>query len=510
LGISSIVLAVALAACAFLLRSPAQSINARSLERDVQSRRTTLAWWIIVGLSTLALLVRWTRISESLWYDEINALRSFAVHGPGPIVGNFFDPVNHIFHTLLTWGSINLAAVASLEISARVPALLFSLGVIPIMCSLGMRGGSVRAGMIASGLSAILPVLVLEGVDARGYSMMIFFAAASTLVLLSALARESPWLWLLYAALASLGVWTHFVFALVPIGHAVWIIIQLTFPARAGVHVRALLAVALAGVMSITMYAPALPDFLNLLNDQGAFVAIQSEQPTLLGEEGFRAVLQLGGSWDAPTALPGLALFIPGLIIAMRFREPRRIASLLLLGVALFIIVVALTGTWVYARFILFAMPGAVILIALAIDALWKKHALAGLGAVVVVIVASAVDLSLRPARQPLRDAVEYVADRTQPGEPVIAVGLFHGVITLYQPPDMNLLFTRHADPGALEEAVVHSQPGFIIIYYPHLLTMERLAFLNERAYIESHRFAGWQDWGQGDVVIYERSRLNR
>ena len=463
------------------------------------------AQWGVVGFVLLGLLLRAARIGESLWYDEINALRSFAIHGPGAIVGNYFDPVNHTFHTLLSWVSITALAHAPLEIAARVPALLFSLATIPVLYLLAKRAAGVRAGIIAAGLSAILPVLVLEGVDARGYSMVIFFAACSTLALMCALERESPWLWTLYALLAALGVWTHFAAAFVQVGHASWIVLQMIRRRKVGTHTRALAAIALAGVMSIALYAPALPDFLNLLGERDTFAATGADQFTLLSEEGYHALLQLGGSWNLVAALPGLALFLLGLVISMRTRESRCAAALLLLGLPLFAITVAISGTWVYARFMLFAMPGAVFLIAMGIDGLFRRHVALGVLAGVLMLAAAAFDLARRPPRQPLRESVEIAAQRVQRGEPVLALGLFHGVITIYQPPGMDLIFTRHADPDAFESALRRARPRCIIIYYPHLLTDQRAALLRAHDYVVEQRLDGWQDWGRGDVVVYRR-----
>ncbi|MHC4989879.1 MAG: hypothetical protein ACYTGC_02770, partial [Planctomycetota bacterium] len=55
-----------------------------------------------------ALLLRTSRLGESLWYDEIAAWLQFGTGGPGFIVGNYFDPANHVAQTLCTWISVLL------------------------------------------------------------------------------------------------------------------------------------------------------------------------------------------------------------------------------------------------------------------------------------------------------------------------------------------------------------------------------------------------------------------
>ncbi len=82
--------------------------------------------WIVTGLIVLGLVVRATRLGESLWYDEIAAWHSFGIHGPGPIIGNLNDPANHVAHTWLSCWAVELfEPTLPSEIALRLPALLF-------------------------------------------------------------------------------------------------------------------------------------------------------------------------------------------------------------------------------------------------------------------------------------------------------------------------------------------------------------------------------------------------
>ena len=70
-----------------------------------------------------------------------------------------------------------------------------------------------------------------------------------------------------------------------------------------------------------------------------------------------------------------------------RLREPRNdsrpllreVGVIAMLGLPLLVIVVALVDSWMYARFALFSLPGAVLLMAGGIDCLWHKKRLAAL-----------------------------------------------------------------------------------------------------------------------------------
>src|SRR5262245_36973613 len=70
--------------------------------------RSGLLW--LSGIVVVALLVRGTRINESLWYDEIASWMTYTggVDSAGAIMGSFLDPINHVAHTLLNWISVRL------------------------------------------------------------------------------------------------------------------------------------------------------------------------------------------------------------------------------------------------------------------------------------------------------------------------------------------------------------------------------------------------------------------
>ena len=187
-------------------------------------RASSRKLWIVGGLSAVALLARAARLGESLWYDEIAAWGSFGAQGPRPIVSSFTDPANHIAHTLATWCSVSLLErLIGFEPALRLPALLFSLGAVAAMYALARQAFNGRAALIAAALMALLPVAVLEGAEARGYSMMIFFAAAASRAFLANLDQPRAWRALLYAALCAAGAWSHLLTAFVPIGHAAFL-----------------------------------------------------------------------------------------------------------------------------------------------------------------------------------------------------------------------------------------------------------------------------------------------
>lgn len=469
--------------------------------------------WMVAALVAAAILIRATRLTESLWYDEIAAWFTFGVLGPGGIVSGFTEPANHVAHTLLSWCSVQAFQDAvGFELALRIPALVFSAGAVAAMAMLARVAlGRVRDAVLAAGIMAVAPVAVLEGVEARGYSMMICCSALASWALLANLHQERRWRWLLYAAVCALGTWAHFVTAFVPIGHAAWLAwLALRGRASRGWVLRAAGAVALAAVLSLALYAPALDD---LLVNRGQYAAARGDEPRVLGPEGWHALLQLGGSWYAWAAAPGLVLAAAGLVACLR--TPRRdgatdpspadAVAVTLAGLPLFLLVVLVSGSWMYARFALFSLPGAVLLMAAGLDAIIARRRIAGLAAAAVLLAVYAADLVVRPPKQPLRDAAEFVRRHLAPGESILVIGIAHRVMDLYLAdlePDYSLM--HGAD--LRRDLAPLPRPAWVIIYYPGSVSPERYALLDAAGYTEAARFKGWVDWNNGDVVVLTKS----
>jgi hypothetical protein len=478
--------------------------------------------WTVAGLAGLALVLRLTRINESLWYDEIASWMVYnaGVNGAGGIVGSFLDPINHVLHTLLNrWStSESIVGAVGMEPAFRLPALAFSVMTVPTMFALGRAAMGERAGMIAAGAAALAPVCVLEGVEARGYSQMIFFSAAATWLLIEAWCRpHAPWLWMVYALACALGVWSQFVTAWVAIGHGAW----LTW--RLFVHrddrrkcAAGLTAVGLAGVASLTLYAPMIP---GMLAWRANFLAQRGDEPRIFGPEGWHALLQVGGAWYWWAALAGLAVGGIGVVCMLR-RGQRRVGveiapgdalALALLGLPLMVLAVAVSGSWLYARFMLFAVPGGLLVMVMGVEALWRWRRDAGIAAIVVISSGWIIDLAVRPPKQPVREAMTFINARAGVGDGVLEIGVAHQIAAIYADPDKRLVLRSsyfHGEDlaGKLDAGV----PRWVVVEYPGKVPGERYALLRKRGYVEAARFAGWADWKHGHVLVFERRDLAR
>jgi mannosyltransferase len=468
------------------------------------SDRLARLWPLLVtAVVLLGLLARGPRLCESLWYDEIAAWRDYGARGPQFIVTSYQDPANHIAHTLLTWFSVSwLEGTIGRELALRVPALLFSLASIVAIYRLaktaGGRSGGRAIGMWAALLAAVAPVAVLEGAEARGYSMMVFFAAASTWQMIVALEHRRPWLWIPYAALCALGIWSHMTMVFLPVGHALWLAWHFQRELRNALY--GTFGVALAAIATFWLYLPVLGQIRQV---RGTFAAAEGDEPSPLGIEGLHTLLQMGASWYWWAALPGLIVALVGFRRAMGDAAARRVISLSLLGLPIMVITILAGGSWMYARFALFALPGAIVLLALGLDGLFRYRRLVGLAAMGVLAVCFTLDLALRPPKQPLRDAAAYVVQQSRPTDRVLVIGLRHQVFDIYAG-DLQIHHCLHRGAD-LDRHLAEQNPQWVIMLYPRGVGAEPQEMLAQHSYRIVRRFDGWADWGDGDVIIMKR-----
>ncbi len=468
------------------------------------TQRGTLA--ILAVIVAVGMVLRAARLGESLWYDEIAAVISSSLHGPGPALGNYHALANHAFHSALVAISLDLLGSQDAELAIRLPAFLAGVACIPAMFMLGRRVDGDRFGLVAAMLVALMPVAILESAEARGYSMMMLFAILATVSWLDLLEGRSravgP-----YAILVALGCWSHLVFACVPIGHAAHAAGR---AARGDRDRRSIvvpvLGLAVGAVTTLAILAPLLPD---LLQRRTEFIALDGDEPSPLGIEGLMSLLQMGGSWTWWAALPGLGLLLIGGTESLRWPSIRTVATAGLAGGVVAIVLAIGGGSWIYARFLVFLVVPATMLMATglrAVGELGRRPSLA-VATSVVVLAAWSASLALLPPKQPIREAVELARGLVDPATAAIwSIGLGDDVAMFYT--EGRGPRTIHA-PGLgrdLDSTMLRSGPDVAVILYPDLATKETRERMEDAGFRVEGRFEGWLDWGHGDVVVMRRT----
>ena len=495
--------AVVLALLPMLLRDP---VRTRATPADRRG-----LWFALV----MALALRFSVSTQSLWYDEIAPLATYIAHGPGVIVGNAFTTANHPLQSLLSWCCTPLGV----EPWIRLPSMLSGAAAVLGAWWIGraLREGPGLAASMAIAM-AILPAAVNAGSEARGYGLMIASSALSTGLLLMALRHGGSWRWIAYAIVLALGVWAHFLTAMVGVGHAavaLWMLRSAGERPAAGLILR---AVCCAGLLSLALWSPALPD---LVRTRGQFAALRGDEPSLLGTQGLLLVWQLIGMTPLPmhkggvdevravlTGLPALALLAIGLAACVRDRVLRRALALAASGLPIAVLLAWLGGSWLYARFLLFAVPGTALLLCAGAERAARRPAVAVALLAFVVPTFLICDLASAP-RQPIREAVAHVADQRAPQDRVLGIGIADDVVQWYA-----LAFETPIEPTGiggerLPEVLARTDARWIVALYPnHRHPDASAARLHELGFRRRpmHGFQGWLDAGEGTVEVWERA----
>ncbi len=463
------------------------------------SRGESLA---LIAIVLVAALVRIDRAVESLWYDEIAAFMDYAQHGPGPIVATWFSPANHPLQSLLSWCSFTALGTVN-ELTLRLPSLLAALLTVLATWWMARPMAGVRGALIAAAGMAIAPAAVLGSVEARGYSMMMLAGALLTGLAWRAIERDrsqrcSLWWWIAYGIVASLGVWAHFTTVIVPIAHGV-IAVGLLLRGEGRIGLRWLTALVLSAAFTLALLAPMLPW---ILERRSELAALDGDEPTLWSQEGLAILGTWGGAWPWWPSIWGGALALLGIVQAWRRDARGRFATILIVLPFLLALLIPLSGSWIYARFVSFALPGAALAWGMGLDRMLDRRRTDAILMAAVVAVGWLAVLANLPPKQPLRDLLAIAAQ--EPG-PVIVVGLPDEVARFYAEP-MGI-DARYAQPyGTDLPSLLSATPGArVMILYPSAMPPSVLAALDAAALVRTHALPGWADWGAGAVELHAR-----
>ena len=492
-----------------LLAMPWILTDARPLAAQPPSRARV---WLLVAM-VLAVAARLLKADEGLWYDEIAELGTYVAQGPGPIIGNAYTTANHPLQSLLSWCALPLGV----EPWIRLPSILSGAAAVLGAWWIGRAGreGTTLATCMAF-IIAVLPSAVNAGSEARGYGLMIAASALSTGLLLMAMKHGGSWRWIAYAIVLALGVWGHLVTAMVGVGHAALALWMLRSPTSRPIALRMLVAIACATTLSIALWSPALPD---LLHTRSQFTASRGDEPTLLGHEGRMLLWSLlgmgalpragsgwGGSWGASLVLPLLAIGLRGCFVD---RDARRALAASALGLPIALALVWLAGSWFYARFMLFALPGVALVAGVGASNLMHTRTSDGLGhwrpllPIVLAFIAWPLFCMVGP-RQPIREAVAWMAANRAPDDVIVGIGIADDVVQWYAMANQITVHPTGLNGATAPETFARLRPRWIIQLYPQHTTRPEIGNAAQQLGSWNTRtFVGCID--DGEVVVWQR-----
>jgi uncharacterized membrane protein len=191
-----------------------QATPVRSLAEMVRAR--SRAFWIAVGLTVLAALLRFLTLGvQSYHHDEVvTAVRI--------LPGDFWGAMETVgssestppLYYALAW--VWTQAFGTAEFGLRSLSAVAGVATIPVVYLIGLELRGRRAGLLAAALAAVNPMLLWYSQEARAYALLVLFCSLSLLYFVRAWrsgGRRNVLLWGLFSGLA---LATHY-FAIFPL-----------------------------------------------------------------------------------------------------------------------------------------------------------------------------------------------------------------------------------------------------------------------------------------------------
>jgi hypothetical protein len=175
--------------------------------------------WMALASFAVGAVVRVFAAQNDLWFDEVWTLQLLRerVHSLGDVFTNLKHSNNHHLCSLWMW----LVGRNASALVYRLPSVLASIGTVVLAGLLGARRSWLEA-CVAVILTSWSYLLIHFGTDARGYSLVIFFALLAWYALQQFEEKRSLiWIIVFWSA-AVLGFLAHLEFAVCFVGLVAW------------------------------------------------------------------------------------------------------------------------------------------------------------------------------------------------------------------------------------------------------------------------------------------------
>lgn len=175
-----------------------------------QKTRTYLAhdsdWLIILGLMLVGAFFRIQLLDKPVYHDEAYTYLTFVLGGLGNVISDYHLPNNHILYSVLVFFSTQLLGNAPWVL--RLPALLAGLLLIPATYFATRQYFNRVAALLSSGITAVLPIFMIYGTSARGYTQVALLSTLLWLWGILLLKEKNHYIWLLFVLTAAAGFYT--------------------------------------------------------------------------------------------------------------------------------------------------------------------------------------------------------------------------------------------------------------------------------------------------------------
>ncbi len=424
------------------------------------SARSGWPWqrWLLLLIVLLAAAVRCLTLSfQSLWLDELSTVLESGQSWRALLLA-LVNP-RHGYPLYLLGMRLWTALFGAGEVALRWPSALAGVCTVPLLYWIGRRLYGRAVGLLAATLLAVSPLAAWYSQEARAYAIVVLLATAASLCLWEATERqERRWWW----AGGLLMVGAFFVHRLVAVLALVGQLAYLLYVARQGRvwrERRALLVGVLAGILLITMAGLwFVIGASRQFEDRGLLTSVEStfSQFSLRIPPWFPELGQGPDRrpWLLPfvlAALAGVAALVEGVRShGLQRRRAVFLATFFFIPPGAFFLfyLVARLGQllhlnvqpFFYDRYLLGALPGYLLLLAVGIAALWRWAGrlnrkgrtlpalflgLLSLGTLLVPMEVSWRQLrdwtlSRLPSKEQFREATRALQEQLHPGELVI------------------------------------------------------------------------------------------
>jgi 4-amino-4-deoxy-L-arabinose transferase-like glycosyltransferase len=150
-------------------------------------------WFTLFMLTILGAVLRGTYIEQSLRVDEAYNYANYATQPIWLIAANYYEPNNHIFHTILVHLSTQLGSTNAL---IRLPAFVGGILLIPTTFIFATLLYNKYTGLFAAGIVSVASMIIEYSVNARGYTIqaLLFLFAFSAVIYIVRYPNRIAWI----------------------------------------------------------------------------------------------------------------------------------------------------------------------------------------------------------------------------------------------------------------------------------------------------------------------------
>lgn len=299
---------------------------------------------VLILILAVALIARVEKLDSSLWYDEIMTVINYVRLSFTDLffVDSAFN--NHPFYSFQAKLSVVLFGESNW--SVRLPAVLFGIASIAATWRLACRVSGVRQAHVCALLLALSYHHVWFSQNARGYSELMFWCMASTLVLMDCLRSASWKRWVAYGLILSAALYTHLTAAFFFLAQAVIVAVVLLgksriYPLNNALSVKQQWLMPFAGyliggLIALMLYSPSMVHLIgevtSISNDPTEYVMPEYRSSAWAALEILRSFARLG---PLTPLIALVAVTLTGIGMFSIYRKEPLVPALLVLHITI-------------------------------------------------------------------------------------------------------------------------------------------------------------------------------